>query len=82
MKSFGLKKFKLHAGVKKCHFGNFSEKPGWPCPVSAALKNPSMDLKNYFCFRKCLKGKLQSALFSRFQSGKKTVWVIRMYFRG
>ena len=26
MKSFGSKKFKLHAGVKKCHFGNFSER--------------------------------------------------------
>ena len=25
MKSFGPKKFKFHAWVKKCHFGNFSE---------------------------------------------------------
>ena len=25
MKSCGPKKFKLHAGVKKCHFGNFSD---------------------------------------------------------
>ena len=26
MKSFGPPKFKLHAGVKKCHFGNFSDR--------------------------------------------------------
>ena len=29
MKSFGPKlQLKLHAGVKKCHFGNFSENAG------------------------------------------------------
>ena len=28
MKSFDPKKIKVHAGVKKCHFGNFIEK-GW-----------------------------------------------------
>jgi len=38
--------FEFHAGVKKCHFGNFSE-----CPVSAALKNPSVDMKNSFGIR-------------------------------
>ena len=25
VKAFGLKKFKFNAGVKNCHFGNFSE---------------------------------------------------------
>ena len=33
---------KIHAGgVKKCHFGIFQKGLGWPCPVSAALKNAS-----------------------------------------
>ena len=44
MKSFGQKNFKFHAGVKKCHFGNFSEWAGMACPVSPALNNPSQEL--------------------------------------
>ena len=32
MKSFGPKKFKLHARVKKCHFGYFSERAGMAVP--------------------------------------------------
>ena len=43
---------KFHPGVKKCHFGNFSEWAGMAvlCPVSPALNNPSQELKNDFCF--------------------------------
>jgi hypothetical protein len=33
------KSFELHAWVKKCHFGNFSERAGMA--VSGALKNAS-----------------------------------------
>ena len=43
------KKLKIHAGVKKCHFGNFLEGPGWLHPISAALKNPLLDLKIHLC---------------------------------
>jgi hypothetical protein len=33
---------KLHAGFKKCHFDNFSDRSGMAIPpVSPALKNPS-----------------------------------------
>ena len=34
-------------GLKKCHFGNFYEWAGWPCPASAAINNPSQELKKY-----------------------------------
>ena len=42
MKSFDPKKIKLHAGVKKCHFGNFLERDGMAVPIALlvlALKN-------------------------------------------
>ena len=38
-------------GLKSAILAIFQRGPGWPCPVSAALKSPSVDLKNYFCFR-------------------------------
>ena len=50
MKSFGSKNFKLHAGVKKCHFDNLSDRAGMTGLVSTTLKNPLLDFKNYFCF--------------------------------
>ena len=31
-KTFGQKKFEFHAGVKKCHFGYFSERAGMAVP--------------------------------------------------
>ena len=51
---------------------------GLGCPVSAALKNPSQEFKNSFSFgcrlipRKT-KVKLESAHFSKVQSGKITM---------
>ena len=56
-KSLAQKKLKIHAGVKKCHVGNFSEPE---CYVSTALKNPSLDFKN----SKLLKGKVGKGSFS------------------
>ena len=38
-------------GLKSAILAIFQRGPGWPCPVSTALKNPSWDFKNYFCFR-------------------------------
>ena len=43
MKSFGSKQFKLPAGVKSAILAIFQTGPGWPCPVSTAVKNPSLD---------------------------------------
>ena len=72
------KKIKFHAGVKKCHFGNFSE-----CPVSAALKNPSVDMKNSFSsfssyeFLAMLEGKIVECPFFRVQSDELTVCMVK-----
>ena len=55
---------------------------GWLYPVSAALKNPSQEFKNSFCFgcrlihKKDWKVKLEWDHFSKVQSGKITVWQI------
>ena len=46
MKLFDQQKIKLPAAV----LAIFQKEPGWPCPVIMALKNPSLDFKNYFCF--------------------------------
>ena len=68
MMSFGSKNFKLHARVKKCHFGNFLEWAGMAEPVSAAIKNSSWELKNLFVLGSLeslerLKGKIGEAPF-------------------
>ena len=78
MRAKGPKKLKFHVGVKKCHFGNFSDRPGWPCPVSEALKNPSLDLKNSFVlssyeFLAMLEGNIGKGPFFRVQSDEFTV---------
>ena len=36
-------------GSKSAILAIFQRGPGWPCNVSAALKNPSPDFKNSFC---------------------------------
>ena len=37
-------------GLKSAFLEIFQTGPGWPCPVSTAIKNPLLDFKNYFCF--------------------------------
>ena len=37
-------------GLKSAILTILHRGPGWPCPVSVALKNPSLDLKISFCF--------------------------------
>ena len=37
-------------GSKSDILAIFQKGLGWPCPDSAALKNPSQDFKNSFCF--------------------------------
>ena len=49
IKAFGRKKNEFHAGVKKCHLGNFFQNgQRGLCPASPALNNPSQELKKYF----------------------------------
>ena len=37
-------------GLKSAILAIFQNGLGWLCPVSAALKNPSQEFKNSFCF--------------------------------
>ena len=37
-------------GLKSAILAIFQTGPEWPCPVSTALKNPSLDFKKKFCF--------------------------------
>ena len=37
-------------GLKSAILAIFQTGPGWPCPISTALKNPLLDFKKYFCF--------------------------------
>ena len=37
-------------GLKSAFLAIFQRGPGWPCPVNAALKNPSVDLIFFFAF--------------------------------
>ena len=67
--------------LKSAILAIFQRGLGWPCPVSAALKNPSVDLKNLFALgadeflpMQCWNAKLERALFCRVQSGKITVY--------
>ena len=55
-------------GFKSAILAIFQRGPGWPCPVSTALKNPSLDFKNSFCFvfyefLAMLQGKIKKGLF-------------------
>ena len=69
-------------GLKSAILAIFQTGPGWPCPVSTALKNSSLEFNNSFCFgfvwipSKCWKAKLERAYSFRVQSGKITVWFI------
>ena len=58
-------------GLKSAILAIFKKGPGWPCPVSVALKNPSQDFKNSFCFGfyellAMLEGKIGAPHFLRF----------------
>ena len=49
-KTCGQKNVKFHAGVKSAILAIFQRGPGWPCPVSAAIKNPSHELNIFVLF--------------------------------
>ena len=77
MKAFSPQNF--HAGVKKCHFGNFLEWARMAVPVIMAIKNPSQELKkNLFVLDSYdslerLEGKTGEVPFFKVQSCKITV---------
>ena len=56
-------------GLKSAILAIFQTGPGWPCTVSAALKNPSQDFKNYLIalganeFLEMVEGKIRMTPF-------------------
>ena len=42
IKAFGPNNFRFHAGVKKCHFGNFSEWAGMAVPSRIPRRNSNI----------------------------------------
>ena len=49
-KSLGQKNSNSMYGSKSAILAIFQKGPGWPCPDSAALKNPSQDFNFNFVF--------------------------------
>ena len=49
MKVFGLNYMHGLNSAILAIFQKSADGLNWPCPVSAALKKPSVELKNYFC---------------------------------
>ena len=57
-------------GLKSAILAIFQIGLGWPCPVSAALKNASYHLKKHFCFGawypERLEGKIRKCSFLKY----------------
>ena len=79
MNTFGPKKFELHAWVKKCHFGNFSEKAGMAMPCQCGPQKCIIGFEKFFLFwvpmniQKDWEAKLESAYFFMLKYSKITV---------
>ena len=69
MRSFGPpKESNYMQGLKSAILAIFQKWPGWPCPVSMALKSPSLNFKNSFVFGSdefiaMLEGKIRKGSF-------------------
>ena len=48
MKSFGSKKFQIHAGIKKCHFGNFADRAGMVVPCKYGPQESLAGFQKFF----------------------------------
>ena len=65
--TLATKNFELHAWVKKCHFGNFSERAGMAVPCLCGPLKCIIGIENFFLFwvpmniQKDWKAKLESA---------------------
>ena len=76
MKSFGSKKIKLHAGVKKCHFGNFSDRAGMAVQCQCGPQESLTGFQKFFLHwvpmnsQQCQKAKLERPHFLKVRSGK------------
>ena len=63
------KKFKFHPGVKKCHFGNFSEWAGMAVRALLGLVGPQESLTEIeklflsYKYKERLEGKIKECLF-------------------
>ena len=65
-------------GLKSAILAIFQTGPGWPCPISTALKNPLLDFKKYFCFGFLwIPRKIERPHFFKILPGKITVWSMR-----
>ena len=73
--------FEFHAGVKKCHFGYFSERAGMAVPCQCSRQESLGGSEKFFLHwmpmnsYQCWKPKLERAYSFRVQSGKITVCV-------
>ena len=78
------KNFEFHAGVKKCHFGNFSERAGMAVPCQCSPQESLGGSEKFFLHwvlmnpQQCWKAKLERALFCRVQSGKIIVCIFNI----
>ena len=76
------KKFNFHAWVKKCHFGNFSERGGMAVPCQCSPQESLTGVEKFFLLWRRMnsykqwKAKLERAHFLNFQSGKITVCLL------
>ena len=73
--------FEFHAGVKKCHFGYFSERAGMAVPCQCSRQESLGGSEKFFLHwvpmnsQQCWKPKLERAYSFRVQSGKITVCI-------
>ena len=79
MKTFSPKNFKFHEQIKKCHFGNFSDRAGMAWHCQCGPQESLTGFQKFFLLlvpmisQHCWKAKLKSAHFLKVQSGKTTV---------
>ena len=73
--------FEFHAWVKKCHFGNFSERAGMAMPCQFGPQKLIIAFEKFFLFwmpmniQKDWKTKLESAYSFMLKFSKITVWI-------
>ena len=80
-RNLAQKIFEFHAGVKKCHFGNFSARAGMAVPCQCSPQESLVGSEKFFLHwvpmnsQQCWKAKLERAYSFRVQSCKILVCV-------